>query len=543
MVNSRELWRAGLLFTLLTAIFAYPLSTRAASVLLEDQPDFHLFVWTFGWIAHALATDPLSIFEANIFHPLRHTLAFSENLIGSGLIAAPVIWLTGNHVLATNVVSLLSVVLCGVGAYLLARTLGMRPAAAVICGIVYAFCPPRFFRIGQSHLTAVQWIPFALAFLHAYFRDGRPRDLKLAALFFTLQVLATGHGAIFLTVAMALVIVYRLAAGDPLAPMRRLRDLGVTGALLLLPGLLIAVPYRIVQREQGLRRTLEDWGVPAVSFLASPSHVHQAILSWFVSLDHVFEVAHAFLFPGFLPPVLAVIAIAAAGKGLLKHRATDPTLLYTLLLVLTILLSIGPPFGIWPLVYWLPGFNFVRVPSRFTILGVLALAVLSGLAFDRLTRRLAPRAVVAASTGLSLLLLVEFAAVPLKVTPFSTRPAAAERWLADQPKPFVVAELPLFGVMRDHSLYMLHSMAHWQKTVHGFSGFDPPRHMALYDSMRGFPDEESLDAMRGFGVTHVIVHIDRFDEGQWEPVAAALETADGLELVFQEARSRVYRLR
>jgi hypothetical protein len=49
--------------------------------------------------------------------------------------------------------------------------------------------------------------------------------------------------------------------------------------------------------------------------------------------------------------------------------------------------------------------------------------------------------------------------------------------------------------------------------------------------------------MRAFGVTHVIIHVDRFDDGQWEPVAAALESADGLELVFQEARSRVYRLR
>ena len=546
MIASRELWAAGGLFTLLTFVFTYPLSTRAGSVMLGDQPDFHLFIWTFGWIAHALATDPLSLFDANIFHPLRHTLAFSENMVGSGLIAAPVIWLTGNYVLATNVVSLTSVVLCGVGAYLLGRTLGLRPAAACVCAIVYAFCPPRFFRIGQLHLTTVQWIPFALAYLHAYFADGRSRHLKFAAAFFTLQALATGHGAVFLAVAMAALIAYRLAAGDPLAPMRRLRDLGVTGALLLVPALLVAIPYRLVQREMGLIRTLDDWAVPAVSFLASPSAVHQAVLSQFTSVARINETAHAFLFPGYLPPLLAVIAIAVAGRRLVKDRATDPTLFYALLLLLTILLSIGPPLGIWPLVHWLPGFNLLRVPSRFTILGVLALAVLSGLAVEKVMRRQDGRPkglhyIGAAVVGA--VLLAEFSVVPLDVTPFSTRPAAADRWLDDQPKPFVVAELPQFGVMRDHSLYMLHSMAHWQKTVHGFSGFDPPRHMELYAAMRRFPDAASIEALRRFEVTYVVLHVERYDPVQWETVAQLLDGHRDLEAVFQEARSRVYRLR
>jgi hypothetical protein len=41
----------------------------------------------------------------------------------------------------------------------------------------------------------------------------------------------------------------------------------------------------------------------------------------------------------------------------------------------------GPPLGIWPLVYWLPGLNFIRVPSRFTILALLGLAVLAAFGF------------------------------------------------------------------------------------------------------------------------------------------------------------------
>ena len=146
-----------------------------------------------------------------------------------------------------------------------------------------------------------------------------------------------------------------------------------------------------------------------------------------------------------------------------------------------------------------------------------------------------------AAVALGLMLLIEFSAVPLKVVPFSTRPLAADRWLADQPRPFVVAEVPVFGAGRDHSTYMLHSMAHWQKTVHGFSGFDPPQHMALYDAMKGFPDAESLQGLRTFGVTFVVLHLDRYDPEEREPVSARMPQGDGeLELVFQDPKSRVY---
>lgn len=109
-------WRAAALYAVLTLALAYPLSVQANRVVLSDDPDTHLFIWTMAWHVHALADQPLSLFDANIFHPLRRTLAFSENLIGSALFAAPVIWLTSNPVLGMNVVGLLACVLCGVGA-------------------------------------------------------------------------------------------------------------------------------------------------------------------------------------------------------------------------------------------------------------------------------------------------------------------------------------------------------------------------------------------------------------------------------------------
>ena len=91
-----------------------------------------------------------------------------------------------------------------------ARRLGLSQSAAILCGLIFGFAPPRFLRLDQFHLTTIQWVPFALAYLHGYFQSGAKRDLRLAAAFFSLQALTSGHGAAMLVVGMLLVAVERL---------------------------------------------------------------------------------------------------------------------------------------------------------------------------------------------------------------------------------------------------------------------------------------------------------------------------------------------
>src|SRR5262249_11725409 len=111
------------IYAAVTAIMAAPFSLHPATRGLSTGTVTDLFMWTLAWDTHALMHHPLSLFDANIFYPHRLTLAYSENLIGSAFLAAPVLWLTDNPVLAMNLVALLSCVLCGTGAYLLGRTL------------------------------------------------------------------------------------------------------------------------------------------------------------------------------------------------------------------------------------------------------------------------------------------------------------------------------------------------------------------------------------------------------------------------------------
>ena len=201
MTDRDGMWRVALFYCLVTVVLTWPLVPRAHEATLPVSPDTQLFIWTLAWDTHAVVHQPFAIFDSNIYYPERRTLAYSESLLGSTIFAAPVLWAGGNPLLAMNVVALLSVVLGGMGAYLLAVRLGMRRDAAILAGAIFAFAPARLFRISQLHLTTIQWVPFTLAFLHTYLDSRKPRDLRLAIAFFTLQVLTSGHGAVFVIVA------------------------------------------------------------------------------------------------------------------------------------------------------------------------------------------------------------------------------------------------------------------------------------------------------------------------------------------------------
>jgi hypothetical protein len=635
-------WRAAVFYLLLTLVLTYPLSLQPHRAVLARYPDDELLMWVLAWDAHAFVHQPLSIFDANIFHPHRHALAFSENLIGNALFAAPVLWVSGNPVLALNVVALLACALCGLGGYVLGCRVGLSVPSALVCGLVFAFSPARFFRTPQIHIATVQWIPFALASLHTYLDGSRGRDLRIAVGFFTLQALATGHGAVFLAFAIVLLVVYRVALGEPVEIARRVRDFGIPGALLLAPSLLVYLPYHAVQDEMGLRRGLDTGAVSPESLLASPTHAHVWLRPFVTSRDVLAE-ASAFLFVGYLPLALALIgvlwprrrharqesgprvsrrlliaalleaatlivlvvalivtwegpvrlrvgsatvlsarspvrawlacAFAAAlrfaiarqvplalprwfrdrcdglARWLRAHRCS-PTAFYFVLAVVCISLVVSQVsglsrFGLWPLVYRLPAFSFIRAPSRFIVLAVLAIAVLTGIGLERITATLRPKARVPVTAIFGALLIAEFSAIPLKVVPYRIDPPSVDKWVAGQPKPFVCVELPLFDPdQRYQTAYMLHSTLHWQQTVNGYSGIVPKSHEALYKELRNFPDAATIAHLKQLGVTYVIAHTDLYPPPALQRFDERVRTADAaLKLEYGDAAGRVFSLR
>ncbi len=551
---SRDTWRAALAYLALTVAMAWPLSIHPATHLLNYDSDAKLIHWIVRWDIHAFIAQPRHLFDANIFAPLPNTLAYAEHLIGSALLAAPIIWATDNTFLAVNLIALASIWLSGLGTYVLARRLGATPMAAFLGGLVFAFAAPRFFRLGQLQLTTIHWMPFCLASLHAYVDRGRARDLRLAAWLFSVQALSGGHGAVFLAVCVAALLVFKVALGEPLRPLQRLRDLGFIGALAVVPILLVFLPYLRARGEAGLARTLAGWRTPLSSFLASPSHLHQWVAqmfpeSWRAAPD-------SYLFPGYLALLLPIAGGVVwwwrhrHGRDNRPWRQRD-ALLYVVIALLCSTLLLGPPWGPWQWVYDLPVLNFIRVPTRFSIVVVLCLGVLTALAFEELAARWSARTRVVVGTALACVLVAEYWAGPLAAQPYPREQPAIDRWLATVPGPVVLAEGPMPTDPEDYSLqngrnanFMLHTTVHWHKTVNGFSGVLPDTHQRLYEAMAVFPSDAALERMRALGVTHVVYHADFSNPD----VAAAIDAqfapwSHALTMLHQEHDGRVYQVR
>ena len=598
------------------------------SVALDLGPDTRLFLWTLGWDAHAFRTAPLAIFDANIFHPERSTLAYSEHQIGSALIAAPLIWGTGNLVLAMNAVLVLSCFLSGWCAYALGRQLGLSRTSAILVGAIFALSPPRFFRIGQLHLATVQWIPLCLALLHRYARGGTGRHLLGAAFAFWLQALSGGQSGVFLALAAAGLMAYLWIFGELRPAGSAWKDGAAALALTLALNLPFLLPYLHVRQQLGLERSLDEavfWSPNAASYLASPTHVHRAIASALGLRE-----AKAYLFPGFVPLALALLAFlprgktelrasAGSAKASLSLRALDfaivsvlitsllieaaggiqwnlgglrlsaagggraallsilllalrlgifgrapfaflPALrrciegvrsfleprmgvsagFYVVLALLSLWASLGPRAGLYAALYRLvPGFDFIRVPSRLTVLTVLALAVLAGMGAERVRR---------AFPAVLLLLLVELAAFPLDARPYAIPASPMDRALVEM-EPGPVAAFPIpdprdtIAAASRHSLYMLHSTVHFFPLVNGYSGFTPERHDRLFRELVSFPSENGLSGLETLSVRYAVFHRSGYDEAGWDALLERVDRfSDRLELRKTFDEGRVYEL-
>ena len=80
------------------------------------------------------------------------------------------------------------------------------------------------------------------------------------------------------------------------------------------------------------------------------------------------------------------------------------------------------------------------------------------------------------------------------------------------PTQSVVAEIPIYSLRfaQSNAPYMLFSTVHWRPILGGYSGFYPASFLTIYDRVQSFPDDASLVAMHGLGVTHVVVHRSQF---------------------------------
>lgn len=498
----RELATVMAVAAVLTAALTYPLAFKPGHVGRVDQTDGQFSIWNVAWVARTLIVDPRHVYDANIFYPHRGTLAYSEGNLGTGLLAVPAYWATGNPHAAHNSAVLLSFLLTAVGTYYLVRHLIADRRAAAISAICFAFCPHIFAHMAQVQVLMTLGIPFCMLAFHRVADRPTPGRGAVLGLAMAGQALCSGYYGIFVLLMVGFAV-GAIAWNRGLWRDRRYWLAIAVGAIVAIAVVApFYVPYAALQRTTGFKRTIADAANYAANwsaYLASSAYAHAWWLRWLPRWTEV-------NFPGVVATIFGLAGCAAARTP----REREVVLVYGSLAVLACWASFGPSAGLYTVLYTLvPPFSWMRVPGRFGVMVTFALAVLAGVALARLlarTRRatIVATAIAAMAVG-ELLVDLRLRDVP-PVSP-------AYRALAALPRgpvielPFYYPEVGLF----QHAKYMLASTSHWMPLVNGYSDYIPPDFRDHVLTLAPFPSRDAFKILEPNFVRYAVFHMNGYN--------------------------------
>ena len=461
------------LYLALAAAMTYPLLRDFDGALVGNNFDAWQNLWNFWWTRLALERGQNPFQTPLLYAPDGAPLYLHTLNLFNGLLSLPFQY-AGNLIAAYNAVVLASFVLSAYFAYLLVAYVSGSRRAGFVGGIVYGFSAYQLDHLsyGQTNLLASEWLPaYCLCLLRATDTTGRRRTLYVvaAACALFLLMLCDWQYVIFAILftflwVFAVLIGRRDARVAPVAG-----AIGVLWALLALP---ILIPtFNTLQSGITAYVTesyLVEHSADLLSLIVPGSRQRwwQALTERVVDLGAVSAYARG-EYLGFVPLGLAVVGVLAGWR---RARFWLVTALVGVVLALGPVLQIagqrqfGAAGQVVPLPYrllqGLPGLAIARVPTRYTLLAALALAVLTGLGLAAVGRRVGPRLGVAGrlllAGLLSVLLLGEQVVVPYPSV--AVQEPAFARYLAAQPGPGTVLVLP-FSFEDPYALY-------WQ-TIHG----------------------------------------------------------------------------
>jgi hypothetical protein len=555
---------AGVLLAVLTT---WPLVLHLPSRIAPDLGDPIRTAWEVAWVGHAMLHDPLHLFDANAFYPHPNSLAFSDSLLGygpSGLVGSG----TVAALVRYNLLFLLAWSLCFVGAYLLARELGLGRWGAGAAGIAFAYAPYRVTEAGHLHVISSGGIPLALFLLLRGYRRSSPALLVAGWLVSAWQVslgFTLGMQYCYLLGVLALLWLWHWWRGRPLSeqpasaeapaqgaasaaapatpggrersalsalvPRRVLAATLIGIAVLGAVGVYQAIPYlKVADEYPTAKRTIREVkaysaGPAALLAASSENRIWGGATSGMRANVH--SKNESVFFPGGLILVLALAGLASS----LYTRRLRVGLAAGIVVCSVLALGLGLTGAGYPyrLVYdFAPGWNGVRVPGRVFTLATLFYALLAGAGVQLLVARARSAAARASLRGapalLGAVLLVGILGEGAGhlAHPVVPQPARAELGLSAP-----LLDLPTDGPA--DRLWQYFSTDGFYKIPVGNSTFDMRPVDDLRGGMSGFPDRASIEKLRFYGIRTVVLHlrmpklpgIARFSKAEPPDTAAA----------------------
>ena len=335
-VTPREIALATLGYVALVSVMSWPLVRDLVHTGPIYRPDGRLNAWILAWAGHAVWHEPSRLFQAPAFHPLPDTLAFSENMLLPGALAAP-FTAAGGPVFGYNVVLIASLVLSGLATYLLVRRAGGDRLAAFVGGAYFAAGPHRWTRLTHIQAQLTVFLPLALLALDRFWERRTLRRALLVGLLLAAQGLSSVYLGVITAAVLAVAVAVALLGG------LRARDLLRLACGFLLAGLVLAPaarPYFRTRAFLGQEFSLADVSGAAtnlVSYAAAGTALWGPITQRQLGLEPLSDA----LFPGVVVLLLGVAGLAVAPR---RYRAVALAAS-----AMAIFFSLGPETGCLPL--------------------------------------------------------------------------------------------------------------------------------------------------------------------------------------------------
>jgi hypothetical protein len=537
------------LYAALAAVLTWPLVAHLGTSLpygtepVATVPLFNL--WTLRWNQIEVGHLFRHYWDAPLFHPTAGAFALSEPQPLTGVLAfTPLSFVSGNPVLAYNLVLLGALVLNGLGAHRLSRTLGVAPLPAATAGALAVALPFVGAQMGVLQLAMVFPIFFLIDAILRWAPLGGRRQAALIGVWLAVAFLTCGYYGLFAAVVIgpaSLALFRRRWIGR-----ERALDVAValgTFGVLALPIVLAQASITSDYRRSkdtilALSADLGDfWRLPTASR-------GSGLLPW---IGDVASGGGHPLYPGTVLLLLAVAGIAlvvpSAAFDPTDDDASRRTLFLLVGIVLAWLLSLGlnlQPGGWEPydlLRRHVPGFASLRSPFRADVIVQVFLVAFAALALDAGWRRLRKLgrpggragdrgrrptwvrlAAPAAAVVLVGLAVLEIGVMPVRMYHVDRDTPDWAAHLAEHPPAgaddAVVAFMPFppSGSVVDY-LDTVNDMIgvldlDGSTTVNGYSGLFPATYDELEEAARAYPNAATDELFESYGVTDVVADRD-----------------------------------
>lgn len=448
-----------LIFLVVAIIMYYPLSFNLGTRSVEDVPKDSAFnMWIMGWGSYALTHAPWRFFEANMFYPFQHVLAWGDNLFSVTLVATPLIMLFG-IVIAYNSMLVISMALSGFTMFLLIKHLTKNVAAGFLAGVLWCVSVARL-TSGYMQVLPMYWIPLIFLFSEKL----RAKDSKKYFWFFVISLfmqLATGiYIAIYTIIALGIYFV-ALAAAKKLSKQlvwTYAKALAITGGLCIpiyLPSMIINFAHPTVRPVD--QQVVLQWNdinplfVPGLLF-SKTAKAFGAMLSYRPSMHSLGLLLCFFLVASM------VIALTRKGRMAKMHHSSTWAIPIAFLVIgiFGVLSTFGAHINLWDgrqlsnpfftIPYQLmPGYKVMRIPARWEFIGTFGLAAFIGYYMSLPLKRIKPVWQVLVLVSVTGWLIIEhgiFNQGKHTAPNYATSPVY--EWLSEQPGKEPIAELPVY---------------------------------------------------------------------------------------------------